>query len=221
MLCIVNNKNQMNIPRGIEIYDNNLLLCSIRFTISKVIKRTWLNDRDQYLFPNDLYKKDKTFIVDCFTYMLFHDSNNIQSKYADKQNNHWIPFTEKELGLNKKFESNFMSDFISGKIKIKSENELFEEQVNLYTGKLTFSNEAKAVYNSGRDLWKYYINKSRVNINASFYDIKAYFQGFSGNRMNNKSDDEKYNELIGNLRENMKLLAKKIEPKVYEYGFLL
>jgi hypothetical protein len=30
----------------------------------------------------------------------------------------------------------------------------------------------------------------------------------------------KYNELIGNLREKMKILAKKIEPKVYEYGFL-
>jgi hypothetical protein len=39
--------------------------------------------------------------------------------------------------------------------------------------------------------------------------------------MNNKSEDEEYNELIGNLREKMKILAKKIEPKVYEYGFLL
>jgi hypothetical protein len=26
---------------------------------------------------------------------------------------------------------------------------------------------------------------------------------------------------IGKLREKMKVLAKKIEPKVYEYGFLL
>jgi hypothetical protein len=38
--------------------------------------------------------------------------------------------------------------------------------------------------------------------------------------MNNKSDYEEYNELIGNLRENLKVLAKKIEPKIYEYGFL-
>ena len=34
------------------------------------------------------------------------------------------------------------------------------------------------------------------------------------------SDDEKYTELIGDLREKMKTLAKAIEPKVYEYGFL-
>jgi hypothetical protein len=38
--------------------------------------------------------------------------------------------------------------------------------------------------------------------------------------MNNKSEDETYNELIGNLREALKELAKKIESKVYEYGFL-
>jgi len=38
--------------------------------------------------------------------------------------------------------------------------------------------------------------------------------------MNNKGNDETYNELIGKLRSELKTLAKKIEPKVYEYGFL-
>jgi len=39
--------------------------------------------------------------------------------------------------------------------------------------------------------------------------------------MNNKSNDEEYNKLIAILREKMKVLAKKIEPKIYEYGFLM
>jgi len=38
--------------------------------------------------------------------------------------------------------------------------------------------------------------------------------------MNNKSKDKKYMNLITNLRGNLKVLAKKIEPKIYEYGFL-
>ena len=38
--------------------------------------------------------------------------------------------------------------------------------------------------------------------------------------MNNKSADETYMLLIANLREKLKQLAEKIEPKVYEYGFL-
>ena len=38
--------------------------------------------------------------------------------------------------------------------------------------------------------------------------------------MNNKSSDEIYMNLIGNLREMLRQLADKIEPKVYEYEFL-
>jgi len=39
--------------------------------------------------------------------------------------------------------------------------------------------------------------------------------------MNSKSKNEKYTKLIGNLRESLNNLAEKIQPKVYEYGFLL
>jgi hypothetical protein len=38
--------------------------------------------------------------------------------------------------------------------------------------------------------------------------------------MNSKSNDETYNVLIKTLREKQKTLAKKIETKIYEYGFL-
>ena len=65
------------------------------------------------------------------------------------------------------------------------------------------------------------VNYLKINVNASFYDIREYFQGRKDNgNMNVNSEDEKYSELIGNLREKMKILAKKIEPKIYEYGFL-
>ena len=38
--------------------------------------------------------------------------------------------------------------------------------------------------------------------------------------MNNNSNDETYTTLISNLREKLKILAGKIAPKVFEYGFL-
>jgi hypothetical protein len=38
--------------------------------------------------------------------------------------------------------------------------------------------------------------------------------------MNNKSEDTHYMELIVTLRAKLKILADKIAPKVYEYGFL-
>jgi hypothetical protein len=39
--------------------------------------------------------------------------------------------------------------------------------------------------------------------------------------MNNKSGDDIYNALISELRSAQKSLALKIQPKVYEYGFLV
>ena len=38
--------------------------------------------------------------------------------------------------------------------------------------------------------------------------------------MNAKSNDETYNDLMAELRLALKVLTEKIEPKVYEYGFL-
>ena len=39
-------------------------------------------------------------------------------------------------------------------------------------------------------------------------------------KMNSKSNDEKYMKLLNNLKDKLQILAEKIEPKVYEYGFL-
>jgi hypothetical protein len=198
------------------INTNNLTIACVYFAVRKVIPADWLNDRDQFLYPNDGWEKDLEFQNNCLVYTLF--SNNIQSKYGA---NHWIPFTEKEVKTDKKFESHFMPNFIAGEIIIKNGYDLFGEQEIRSSGKLKFSPEAKAVLEAGKKLWKYYLGKPRVNVNASFYDIRLFFFFFSDGRMNNKSNDEEYNELIGNLRDKMKTLAKKIEPKVYEYGFLL
>jgi hypothetical protein len=90
----------------------------------------------------------------------------------------------------------------------------------------TFSSEAQTVLNSGRELWRYYhskiANNRTASVDASFYDIREFFQHRSEKgTMNQKSDDETYNALIKDLRQNLSVLAEKIKPKVYEYGFLL
>jgi hypothetical protein len=138
--------------------------------------------------------------------------------------NHWIPFKEQEVDSKEKFASNFMFNFIQGKLKAeKSVEDLLSEKQEISVRKtpLVFSSEAKAVFAAGLELWKYYHAQENVNVNASLYDIREYFQGRSEKgKMNNKSEDEIYNKLIGELRKQVELLAQKIEPKVYEYGFL-
>ena len=113
-----------------------------------------------------------------------------------------------------------MSKFLNGEIEVKKSDDMFSENESAKSEKVVLSEEAQNVYNAGLELWKYYHSQPKANPDASYYDIRKFFQGETKGRMNNGSNDEKYNELIGDLRNKMKLLAKKIEPKVYEYGFL-
>jgi hypothetical protein len=240
IIYILNQKEQMANPRGMWISKDNLIQISIYFSVRKSIAATWLNDRDQFLSPKKKWEKDKEFQSDCLAFTLFHGQNRISSKEGT---NHWIPFTEAEVDARDNFESNFMTKFINGKkilstqptqqqLKIDKTKDKKEKKQE----KLEFSPEATAVFDAGRELWKYYhtnfskvqnfgkvehFGKAEYNVNASLYDIREHFQGRNETgKMKNKSHDEIYTKLIADLRNKLTILAQKIEPKVYEYGFL-
>lgn len=200
---------------------DNLIETSIYYTVRHIIDAIWLNDRDQFLFPHENWKMDLEFQNNCLAHALF--SNNISTSFGT---NNWIPFTEHEVNAKEKFASNFMTNFINGKLKAeKSEtNTLFdnEAKVGVYDNQpREFSTEAKAVFDAGRELWKYYHAQEDINANASLYDIREYFQGRNDKgRMNSRSNDAIYTDLISDLRKNLKVLADKIIPKIYEYEFL-
>ncbi|MBN2663949.1 MAG: hypothetical protein JXR68_09900 [Bacteroidales bacterium] len=223
------NNNFLNIStkkgtRHVNYYSfnyKNILNGVIYFSVRHCIPANWLNDRDQFLYPNELWQNDKEFQNNCLAFTLFHGQNRISSNEGI---NHWIPFTENEVNSRDKFESNFMSKYIQGKIKPNESPNIFDtlsEPKTHYEIPLHFSEEAKTVFNAGQKLWQYYHEQPNCNVNASLYDIREHFQGRNDKgRMNSKSNDETYMKLITNLRDKLKLLAKKIEPKVYEYGFL-
>ncbi len=196
---------------------NNLIETCIYVAVRHCIAATWLNDRDQFLFPKSIWKKDNEFQNDCLTFSLFHSQNKITSS---KETNHWIPFTESEVNSREKFESNFMANYIKGKLKPNGNGNLLKKE-KVRTTELEFSPLAKAVFQAGLELWRYYHAQPNCNVNASLYDIREHFQGRNEKgKMKNKSNNETYNMLITNLRDKLKLLAQKIEPKVYEYEFL-
>lgn len=220
IVYILNTKEQMANPRGIWIGKDNLTQACIYFAIRKSIDQTWLNDRDQFLCPNDGWQKDTQFQNDCLAFTLF--SNGIQSQFGI---NHWIPFTEQEVKARTKFGSCFMTDFINGKERNNIAKGETVDMLNVVTSQrtapLVFSTQAQAVFSSGLALWQYYHQQPNCNVNASLYVIREHFQGRNDSgKMNNKSDNATYMNLIKNLREQLKLLQKNIEPKVYEYGFL-
>lgn len=219
---IINEKSQLPHPRGTQITDMNLREIAIYLAVRHAVQKNWLNDRDQFASPNATWKQDTEFQNDCLAYSLFSTANNIQS---DKGINHWQPFTEEELGITNELSDHFMTDYISGKSRPKAiQGDLFDDNQD-EKAPIVFSEEAKAVFDAGRELWKYYHEQPDADLNAAYYDIRKYFQGTKLNKkgkevMNSTSEDETYTKLHAALRKAHKLLAKKIVPKVYEHGFL-
>ena len=215
--------NDFKQVRITTVSKKNILQVAVYFAVRLCIEATWLNDRDQFLYPNDDWKNDAVFQSDCLIYTLFHGQNRISCRHGA---NHWIPFTEAEVNACDNFESHFMSDYLAGKrVSNKDNNDLFGIYGADGNERIQFSNEARAVLDAGRELWRYYHAQPNIDINAALYDIKAYFQGWktttAGRQMMNPtSADERYNQLIANLRGALRHLAQAIEPKVYEYGFL-
>jgi len=238
-----NISNNCGTSHSLYFYINyhNIIPSAIYLAVRQAIAATWLNDRDQFLYPNNSWESDITFHNDCLAFTLFSGQNRISSGEGI---NHFIPFTEEQLGIKQdNFTSNCMTDFLAGKNPIidgaNTDDQLFAEELLMWQkpcirdfshAQEFISVEAVNVFNAGLELFKFYHKNPKTNeqtsidynINASLYDIREYFQGRNDKgKMNNKSSNEKYNLLIGNLRCALKVLAEKcISPKVYEHGFL-
>jgi hypothetical protein len=192
---------------GLYIKSDNLWQAAIVFTMRRVIKQTWLNDRDQFLQPTGNLTNE--FKNDCLVWMLFNGSNlTASANELDWKNkqwsivNHFIPFTEQEVNAPERFESDFMVQYIVGK---------------------KFSNEAKAILVEGKKLWQAYFEhtdprtiRDELKLNRTdvgWYQIrKAIEKRNSGGDFAPVSFDA--------FKEAYASLTEKLQPQVYELGFL-
>ncbi len=201
----------------------NLLIGAIYFSIRHCIKATWQNDRDQFYAPyDDAFQDDSEFKNNCLIFMLFHTQNRIT---ATQGTNHFIPFSEDEVDPKERYLSHALLDFLRGGIKEKGDSLFLNAKKE--NKPLEFSQSALNVFNAGKKIYRYYHTQASTNphynANASLYDIKEFFQGRNAQGKLNlpaKAKDEYYKQLYANLQDTLKDLAKEIQPKVYEYGFL-
>lgn len=200
------------------ITPNNLRYACIYYAVRKCIKATWMNDRDQFLYPHDSYKSDIMFHNDCLAYTLF--TNNIQYKYCKDGNNYFIPFTEEDVNAKERYKTSFMTDYMNGKYTYKIDD-LFNNGA-YKNDRLVFSKEAQDVFDSAKRLYIYYHKQENSNPNAALYDIKEYFQGRSNKGiMNAKSTDVYYTECLNAMNRALDVLRESIAEKTYKYGFLI
>ncbi|OOQ16182.1 hypothetical protein, partial [Helicobacter pylori] len=224
----VNLANNKNLKRNITFFGltlTNLLIGAIYFSIRHCIKATWQNDRDQFYAPyDDAFQDDSEFKNNCLIFMLFHTQNRITTT---QETNHFIPFSETEVNAKERYSSHALLDFLKGEIKESKESDSLFLSAKKENKPLEFSPCASRVFDAGKEIYRYYhtqdfTNRS-YNANISLYDIKDFFQGRNKQgRLNSptKAKDKHYKQLYANLQAALKDLAKEIQPKVYEYGFL-
>jgi hypothetical protein len=192
---------------GFFVTTENLWQSAIVFSVRRLIKPTWLNDRDQFLIPDKPLSEE--FKTDCLVWMLFNGSNLTASANDLDWNgkkwsivNHFIPYTEAEVNAPGRFESDFMVQYMADK---------------------TFSAEAQAVLDEGKKLWQAYfshtdIRSVRDELKLNRPDVGWYQVRKALQARNTSSDFPPVS--FRHFEDAYKALTEKLQPMVYELGFL-
>jgi hypothetical protein len=192
---------------GIFINDENLWQAAVIFSVRQLVSHTWLNHNDQFLQP--IVPLSDEFKNDCLIWMLFHGKNLTASADNLEWNgktwsivNHFIPFTEMEVNARGRFESDFMVQYLKDK---------------------TVSKEAENVLNSGRELWKSYFAQTdeyrvREELKLNRPDVGWYQIRNALKKRNENNDVPSVDFSV--FESAYKILTEKLQPQVFELGFL-
>jgi hypothetical protein len=193
--------------RGFFVTAENLWQVAIVFAVRRLIRPTWLNDRDQFLQPTEPLTDE--FKDDCLMWMLFNRCNRTASANNLEWNgkkwsivNHFIPFTEEEVGAPDRFESDFMVQYLADK---------------------TLSAEADAVRLAGRELWRAYFAETDVRtvrdeLKLNRPDV-GWYQIRNALKARNASGDGAPISFSA-FESAYQALTEKLKPQVYTLGFL-
>ncbi len=185
----------------------NLWQAAIVFSVRRLIKPTWINDRDQFLQPSAPLSEE--FRADCLIWMLFNGSNLSAGADGLEWNgrtwslvNHFIPYTEAEVGASGRFESDFMVRYLADK---------------------KLSNEAKAVLDAGRTLWRAYFAQTDTFAVREEYKLNrpdaGWYQIRNALKKRNEAGDGPPVDFSA-FETAYKALSEKLAPMVFELGFL-
>jgi hypothetical protein len=209
MTAIFSSVHSIGHAGGYYVTSENLWQAAVLYAVRRLIKPTWLNDRDQFLQPTEPLSNE--FKFDCLLWLLFNGSNLTASADNLEWNgkhwsivNHFIPFTEEEVGATGRFESDFMVQYLADK---------------------ALSPEAKAVLAAGKTLWQAYfkdIDKDgrtvRDELKLNRPDV-GWYQIRNALKKRNESGDAVPVDFSA-FEDAYKQLGDKLRPQVYELGFL-
>lgn len=190
---------------GFLVTGQNLWQVAVAFSARLLIKKTWLNDRDQFLAPT--VELTEEFRNDCLVWMLFHNQNLTAGADGLEWNgqtwslvNHFIPYSEDEVNSTGRFESDFMRRYMASR---------------------TFSDEATAILDAGRIVWSNFFKITDArSVREQFY-LNRPDVGWYQIRNALKARDALETSGMPALIKVQKELEEKLRPQIYEFGLLL
>jgi hypothetical protein len=189
---------------GLFLLSENLADAAVVFSVRLLARHTWQNHSDQFLQPSE--PLTDAFKSDCLTWMLFNGKNLTAGADGLRWNNrdwslvnHFIPFTEAEVGAKARFESEFLVRYMAG---------------------MAFSPEAQAVLDEGRKLWTRFHAisfphkiRDELKLNradAGWYQIRKALEQYGDTELTDFDPFKSAYTALGN----------KLRPMVFELGFL-
>ena len=192
---------------GAYIQAGNVCQAAIVFAVRLLIKHSWIKHSDQFLQPSVPLADE--FRTDCLLWMLFHGKNLTAGANGLEWNdktwslvNHFIPFTESEVGAPDRFESDFMVQYLADR---------------------NLSSEAQAVLDGGRGLWQAYFAHTDVRTVRDQYKLNrpdvGWYQVRNALKARNASGDTAPIN-FGPFELAYQALTEKLQPQVFSLGFL-
>lgn len=190
---------------GFLVTDRNLWQVAVAFTARLVVKKTWLNDRDQFLTPNEPLPDE--FLNDCLIWMLFHNQNLTASADDIEWNgrqwslvNHFIPYSEEEVGSHGAFESDFIRRLLTAR---------------------ELSPEARSVLDAGRAPWRAYFQVKDARSVREKFRLNRPDAGWYQIRNALKERGTQDSSGMPALAAAHAALGDKLRPLIFEHGMLL
>ena len=205
---------------GHGINEDNFTRCTALFSARKLIEDNWMNDKDEYLAPNEQHEKYNEFVNDSVIYSLFHSASNQSSlrqveykgKLWDIKNEFFWMSKQDIMDLANEYNM----DEIYEDAKTSEERYVYKY---IQEHKEEFSQEALDILNKAIELTKKSFKYRQLFADehpeyqlekcwdAGFYQLKAIWKEYM------KDDFEEF-------KKSYKVLSDKMRPMVYSIGFL-
>jgi hypothetical protein len=206
---------------SVPIYDENFLFVVAMFTAKKLIQQDWLNDKDEYLKPNENCEEFKQFTYDSIVYSIFNNSSS-QSSLRQVEYEGLIWDVKNEFFWMSKDQIKDLADK-NGYDNLYND---VRTSTDRYVYKLLFgeeriydqlSDDAKVVLDKATELVERSMELRQVMANDENH-LDSWDAGYAQLKLIWK---EYFQEDFKEFRQLYKNLEDRMRPLVYELGFLM